>query len=118
MSTGETSLLTWRMEVKNRPIQKGLVFHSDRGVQYAKLVFAHTLYSQKVTRSMSWKANCWDNAMAESYFKSLNPELIYGNNHHTKQQMRLEIFEYIELRLMIKLNLYEPRKNMKNYAKC
>lgn len=97
MSTEETSLAAWRMALKNRPVEKGLIFHSDRGVQYANHAFANTLESQKVTRSMSRKGNCWDNAVAESFFKSLKTELIYGNKLITKQQMRLEIFEYIEI---------------------
>jgi transposase InsO family protein len=92
-----SSLAAWRMAVKNRPVQKGLIFHSDRGVQYANHAFVNTLKSEKVVRSMSRKANCWDNAVAESFFKSLKTELIYGNKLITKQQMRLEIFEYIEI---------------------
>ena len=43
------------------------------------------------------KGNCWDNAVAESFFKSLKTELIYGNKLITKEQMKLEIFEYIEI---------------------
>lgn len=97
MSTEETSLAAWRMAIKNRPIRKGLIFHSDRGVQYASHAFTNTLESEKVIRSMSRKGNCWDNAVAESFFKSLKSELIYGNKLISKQQMRLEIFEYIEI---------------------
>lgn len=58
MSTEETSLAAWRMAIKNRPAEKGLIFHSDRGVQYANHAFANTLESKKVTRSMSRKGNC------------------------------------------------------------
>ena len=92
MSTEETSLVAWRMAIKNRPVQKGLIFHSDRGVQ-----FANTIESYNVTRSMSRKGNCWDNAVAESFFKSLKTELVYGNKLISKEQMKLEIFEYIEI---------------------
>ncbi|WP_115621752.1 IS3 family transposase [Chryseobacterium indoltheticum] len=46
---------------------------------------------------MSRKGNCWDNAVADSFFKSLKTELIYGNNLITKEKMKLEIFEYIEV---------------------
>lgn len=97
MSTEETTLAAWRMAVKNRPVNDGLIFHSDRGVQYANHAFANMVESYKITRSMSRKANCWDNAVAESFFKSLKSELIYGNKLISKQQMRLEIFEYIEI---------------------
>jgi len=97
MSTEETSLAAWKMAVKNRKIADGLIFHSDRGVQYASKKFANTVEFYGVTRSMSRKGNCWDNAVAESFFKSLKTELIYGNKLITKEKMKLEIFEYIEV---------------------
>ena len=97
MNTEETTLAAWKMAIKNRSVQKGLIFHSDRGVQYANKKFANTIESYGVIRSMSRKGNCWDNAVAESFFKSLKTELIYGNKLITKQQMKLEIFEYIEI---------------------
>ena len=97
MSTEETTLTAWKMAIKNRNCEEGLIFHSDRGVQYASKKFANTIESYGVIRSMSRKGNCWDNAVAESFFKSLKTELIYGNKLITKQQMELEIFEYIEV---------------------
>lgn len=97
MSTNETSLASWKMAIRNRNVQTGLIFHSDRGVQYANNKFANVLDSYKVIRSMSGKGNCWDNAVAESFFKSLKTELIYGNKLITKEQMKLQVFEYIEI---------------------
>jgi putative transposase len=98
MSTDETTLGAWKMAVKNRNIEEGLIFHSDRGVQYASKKFVNVLDSyKKITRSMSRKGNCWDNAVAESFFKSLKTELIYGNKLISKERMKLEIFEYIEI---------------------
>lgn len=97
MSTNETTLASWKMAIRNRTVQNGLIFHSDRGVQYANNKFANVLESYKVTRSMSRTGNCWDNAVAESFFKSLKTELIYGNKLISKEQMRLQVFEYIEL---------------------
>lgn len=97
MSTEETSLAAWKMAIKNRKVTKGLLFHSDRGVQYASRKFANTIEVYGVTRSMSRKGNCWDNAVAESFFKSLKTELIYGNKLISKEKMELEIFEYIEI---------------------
>jgi transposase InsO family protein len=97
MSTEQTSLAAWRMAIKNRPIQKELIFHSDRGVQYASKKFVNTIESYNIKRSMSRKGNCWDNAVAESFFKSLKTELVYGNKLISKEQMKLEIFEYIEI---------------------
>jgi putative transposase len=98
ISTEETTLGKWKMEVKNREIDGGLIFYSDRGVQYASKKFVNVLDSyKKITRSMSRKVNCWDNTVAESFFKSLKTELIYGNKLISKEQMKLEIFEYIEI---------------------
>lgn len=97
MSTEETSLAAWKMALKNRIVQKGLIFHSDRGVQYANKKFSNTIESYNVRRSMSRKGNCWDNAVAESFFKSLKTELIYGNKLISKERMEMEIFEYIEI---------------------
>ncbi|MDF2932768.1 MAG: Transposase family [Chryseobacterium sp.] len=81
-----TSPAVWKMAVKNRKIVDGLIFHSDRGVQYASRKFTNTLEFYGITRSMSRKGNCWDNSVAESFFKSLKTELIYGNKLITKEQ--------------------------------
>ncbi|WP_235831930.1 IS3 family transposase [Paenimyroides viscosum] len=97
MSTNETTLASWKMAIRNRSVQNGLIFHTDRGVQYANNKFANILESYKVTRSMSRKGNCWDNAVAESFFKSFKTELIYGNKLISKEQMKLQVFEYIEI---------------------
>lgn len=97
MSTEKTSLTAWKMALMNRKIENNLIFHSDRGIQYVNNKFANTLKSSPVIRSMSGKGNCWDNAVAESFFKTLKTELIYGNKRINKQQMKLEIFQYIEI---------------------
>lgn len=97
LTTEHTTLPAWRMAIKNREVKEGLIFHSDRGVQYANKAFANTLESYDVIRSMSRTGNCWDNAVAESFFKSLKAELIYGNTLITRKEMEREIFEYIEL---------------------
>lgn len=69
MSTDETTLAAWKMAIRNRSVQKGLIFHSDRGIQYANKKFANTIESYGIIRSMSRKGNCWDNAVAESFFQ-------------------------------------------------
>jgi putative transposase len=98
MSTDETVLAAWKMAVKTRNIEKGLIFHSDRGIQYANKKIANVIESYKtVRRSMSRKGNCWDNAVAESFFKTLKTEQVYGNKLVSKEQMRLDLFEYIEI---------------------
>jgi putative transposase len=72
MSVEETSLVALRMAIKNRSVEKDLIFHSDRGVQYASKKFTNVIESYKIiTRSMSRKGNCCDNAVAESFFKTL-----------------------------------------------
>lgn len=97
MTTQETVLSAWYMALGNRPPKDELIFHSDRGIQYACLDFRNALKSQGTKQSMSRKGDCWDNAVAESFFKSLKTEAIYGFKIKTKEQMRAEIFEYIEI---------------------
>jgi len=60
---------------------------------------------------MSRRGNCWDNAVAESFFKSLNCELIYGNKLFSPEKLEMEIFEYIEI-LYNKIRRYSALKNM------
>lgn len=97
MSAENTSIAAWKMAADNRPVSEQLIFHSDRGVQYACHDFARLLGSyQGVERSMSRKGNCWDNAVAESFFKTLKVELIYRNRYASKEQAALAIFEWIE----------------------
>ena len=65
----QTTIGAWKMAVKNRNIEEGLIFHSDRGVQYASKRFVNVFDSyKKITRSMSRKGNCWYNEVAESFF--------------------------------------------------
>jgi transposase InsO family protein len=98
LKVDRTVMPAWRMAVINRPIEHELIFHSDRGVQYACGVFASFLEThQKVSRSMSRKGDCWDNAVAESFFKTIKSELIYQNRFKTWRQARIAIFEYIEI---------------------
>jgi transposase InsO family protein len=71
--------------------------HSDRGSQYASHVFRRMLKELDVIQSMSRKANCWDNAVAESFFGALKSELVYRNFFETRRQAVSAIFEYIEI---------------------
>lgn len=74
----------------------GLLFHSDRGVQYASEVFRAELRKNKMIQSMSRKGNCWDNAVAESFFGILKRELVYHEKYMTRAEARLSLFQYIE----------------------
>lgn len=99
MRTKDTVIAAFKMATINRSLKdtKELLFHSDRGIQYACDEFKIELERYKVVqRSMSRKGNCWDNAVAESFFKTLKVELIYHNDYKTKQEAALSIFEYIE----------------------
>ena len=92
-----TTIPAWRMAVRNRPITQVLIFHSDRGVQYACNEFKELLSSYKlVERSMSRKGDCWDNAVVESFFKTLKVEHIYQSSFKTYEAAELSVFEYIE----------------------
>lgn len=96
MSASNTVLPAIRMANRNRPFSEGMIFHSDRGVQYACKKTRNVLNDLKVQQSMSRKGNCWDNAVAESFFKSFKSELIYGTKLRIKEEMSLYVFEYIE----------------------
>jgi len=74
----------------------GLIFHSDRGIQYACDNFKEQLSSYKMIQSMSAKGNCWDNAVAESFFATLKKELVYRTNYKIRHEARQSIFRYIE----------------------
>jgi len=97
MTTQNTVLAAWRMSLKNRPVDKELIFHSDRGVQYASKAFTDRLIHPLISQSMSRKGNCWDNAVAESFFKVLKSELVKHTHFHSILQARNEIFEFIEV---------------------
>lgn len=76
----------------------GVRFHSDRGVQYACYEFRNMLSANKLVRqSMSRKANCWDNAVAESFFKTLKMELVYQVETKSMESTKRDIFEFIEI---------------------
>ena len=87
------------MAVCNRPPRKGLIFHSDRGVQYCSEEFRNMLYRlcPTVRQSMSRKGNCWDNACAESFFKTIKSELDELKRRCSKKQIKTSVFEYIEV---------------------
>ncbi|WP_439883551.1 IS3 family transposase [Pontibacter sp. MBLB2868] len=96
MDAESTTVAAFRMAVRNRPVTESLLFHSDRGVQYACSAFREQLAGVPVVQSMSRKGNCWDNAVAESFFKTLKTELIYHRKFNTRQEAKLAVFEYIE----------------------
>lgn len=86
-----------KMALKERRPPRGLLHHSDRGSQYASHEYQALLAEHGIVCSMSRRANCWDNAVAESFFASLKMELVYRSRWRTKQEARSAVFEYIEL---------------------
>lgn len=81
----------------NRKPKSGLIFHSDRGSQYASRDFKKILRNYQIVSSMSRKGNCWDNAVAESFFRTIKTELIYHCRYKTRKEAKKDIFEYIEV---------------------
>ena len=75
----------------------GLLFHSDRGVQYACDSFRKLLKYYEMVQSMSRRGDCWDNAVAESFFHTIKTELIYHEKYRIRAEARRSIFEYIEV---------------------
>ena len=98
METTDTTIAALTMAVKNRVPEDAVIFHSDRGVQYCAQSFRYVLQEQcpGVRQSMSRKGNCWDNACAESFFKTLKGELETLDGKHTEAEVRQTVFMYIE----------------------
>jgi transposase InsO family protein len=80
-----------------RQPERGVLHHSDRGVQYACEDYRALLAQHGMVPSMSRKGDCWDNAVAESFFATLEWELIERSDWKTREQARADIFEYIEV---------------------
>jgi putative transposase len=76
---------------------RGLIHHSDQGVQYASLIYQKTLRQHGLVPSMSRRAHCTDNAHMESFWATLKTELLAGRSFATRKQAGLAIFEYIEV---------------------
>ncbi|WP_244154749.1 IS3 family transposase [Pedobacter soli] len=97
MEAKNTTVRAFQMAKANRRIGDKLIFHSDQGVQYACSEFRKQLMGLPIIQSMSRKGNCWDNAVAESFFKTMKTEMVYQRNFKTKKQAYLAVFEYIEI---------------------
>lgn len=91
-------LLAWQMAQEHRRAPRALIFHSDRGVQYASAEYRAALRAHEALPSMSRRACCYDNAAMESFWSTLKRELVYRRDFQTHEQARNEIFAYIEAR--------------------
>ena len=85
------------MAIRRRKPSPGLMHHSDRGCQYTSDEYRSALAELGVTVSMSRKGNCWDNAVAESFFATIKNELVYRQRWSSRAELRAAVFEYIEV---------------------
>lgn len=95
----KTDLVTeaLQMAILHRRPGKGLLHHSDRGVQYASEDYRQLLKLNHMRPSMSGRGDCWDNACVESFWGTLKTELVNHEHYLTHEQARQSIFEYIEV---------------------
>lgn len=84
------------MALWKRKPAKGLLWHSDRGSQYASDSHRALIKEFGIRQSMSRKGNCWDNAVSESFFHTLKTELIHHETYQTRSAAKQAVFEYIE----------------------
>ena len=81
----------------SRKPEKGLIWHTDRGSQYASNSHRKILKEHNIIQSMSRKGNCWDNAVAESFFHTLKTGLTNHKQYQTRDEAKQDIFDYIEV---------------------
>ena len=97
MQAIDTVLPAWRSALATRPLTGPLIFHSDQGVQYGCDALKDEVSKDKrVAQSMSRRGNCWDNAVAESFFKTLKSEWTNRFVYRDHEQAELSVFDYIE----------------------
>lgn len=95
----KTELVTdaLKMALMRRKVRSPLLLHSDQGSQYAAADYRAVLATNGIECSMSRKGNCWDNAVAESFFHTLKTELVHHEDYHSRTEAKASIFEYIEV---------------------
>ena len=92
----EGAIAALQMAIRARRPAAGLIHHSDRGVQYACEAYQEQLLAHAMRPSMSRTGDCWDNAVAESFFATLEHEVILRRRWATRREARQAIFRYIE----------------------
>ncbi len=85
------------LALSRRAIAPGLIFHSDRGKQYIDHDFREILGKNSIIQSMSSTGNCYDNAMAESFFATLKKGHLFRGRFQTREEARRRLFEYLEI---------------------
>src|SRR3954462_1152950 len=86
-----------QMALARRRPEPGLIWHSDQGSQFVSLAFGQQARAAGIAQSMGSRGDCFDNAVAESFFATLKKELIHGRSWPSKAELRTEVFEYIEV---------------------
>ena len=86
-----------QMALARRRPQAGLIWHSDQGSQFVSLAFGQQARAAGIAQSMGSKGDCFDNAVAESFFATLKKELIHRRSWPTRAELRTEVFDYIEV---------------------
>jgi putative transposase len=86
-----------QMALAQRRPDPGLIWHSDQGSQFVSLAFGQQARAAGIAQSMGSRGDCFDNAVAESFFATLKKELIHSRTWPTKAELRTEVFEYIEV---------------------
>jgi putative transposase len=94
--TAQLCLDTLQIALRQRRPGKGLIHHSDRGVQYASREYRQALQAAGLTPSMSRRANCYDNALAESFWSTLKTECLHRLHFHTRAEASLAVFDFID----------------------
>lgn len=85
------------MALSQREVHKGLIHHSDQGAEYTNHAYQNFVKEHNMIVSMSRRGECHDNAVAESFFKSIKVELVKQQKFRTPEEARSAIFEYIEI---------------------
>ena len=96
LTTQQLAVPALTMALGRRRPPRGLLHHSDRGSQYASADYQRLLTAHGIVASMSRRGNCWDNAVAESFFATLKVELVHEVDWATREQARSDVFEYLE----------------------
>jgi putative transposase len=86
-----------QMALARRQPERGLIWHSDQGSQFVSLAFGQKARAAGIAQSMGSKGDCFDNAVAESFFATLKKELINRRSWPSKPELRTEVFDYIEV---------------------
>jgi len=115
MTDRDTIIAAFNKAKNNRKIDQGLLFHSDRGSQYVSKEFRKLLEENNCIQSMSRKGNCWDNAVAESFFKTIKMESLDHYKFTSISQVYSVLFRYIEgwyntMRIHTSLGDLSPRE--------